>query len=433
MPTNNLMALQNKHASTIAALRALAAAAGDTDLSAEDQAKYDELKAEVSTIKGQMEREQELINMESTVAVVNQNTAAVENTVTITGGEDRLVHDPKRGFAHYGEFCMAVHAAGKPGAHVDDRLLIGAAPTTYGNEGAGADGAFAIPPQFSSNIRDLATEEDAILPMTDNDPISGNSMAYPTDETTAWGTDGIRAYWEGEADQATQTKPKLGLKTLRLRKLIALVPMTDELMSDAPALGSHLTKKTGESIRFKTNDSFFVGDGSGTPLGIANAGSLVTQAKETSQTADTINATNLAKMYARQLNPTRAVWHLNPDAFPQLPLLTISNQPVWTAPGNGFTNAPGGLLLGRPVFFNESCTTVGDLGDIYFADWMGYKTITKQGGIDFATSIHLYFDYDVQAFRAIFRVDGAPSLAAAVSPKNGATTRSCFVTLAART
>ena len=41
-------------------------------------------------------------------------------------------------------------------------------------------------------------------------------MAFPKDETTPWGTNGIRAYWQGEAATALPTKPVLGLATLRL-------------------------------------------------------------------------------------------------------------------------------------------------------------------------------------------------------------------------
>lgn len=49
-----------------------------------------------------------------------------------------------------------------------------------------------------------------------------------------------------------------------------------------------------------------------------------------------------------------------------------------------------------------------------------------------ATSMHLYFDADAVAFKATFRVDGQPKLAAAVSPANGSNTMSAFVQLDTR-
>jgi HK97 family phage major capsid protein len=86
----------------------------------------------------------------------------------------------------------------------------GAAPTTFGNESSGIDGGFLIPPQFSREVFTLMLGDDSLLNMTDNVDIDGNSMAFPKDETTPWGTDGVRAYWQAEALAGTQTKPKLG-------------------------------------------------------------------------------------------------------------------------------------------------------------------------------------------------------------------------------
>jgi HK97 family phage major capsid protein len=49
---------------------------------------------------------------------------------------------------------------------------------------------FLVPPQFSQEIFKLSLGEDSLPPLTDNVEISGNSMAFPKDETTPWGTNG---------------------------------------------------------------------------------------------------------------------------------------------------------------------------------------------------------------------------------------------------
>jgi hypothetical protein len=49
-----------------------------------------------------------------------------------------------------------------------------------------------VPPQFLQQIFQLSLGEDSLLPMTDNVKISGNSMAFPKDETTPWGTNATR-------------------------------------------------------------------------------------------------------------------------------------------------------------------------------------------------------------------------------------------------
>jgi hypothetical protein len=60
-----------------------------------------------------------------------------------------------------------------------------------------------------------------------------------------------------------------------------------------------------------------------------------------------------------------------------------------------------------------------------------YQTITK-GGVQTATSMHLYFDADAMAFRLTFRIDGKPKIAAAISQAQGSTKLSPFLKLQAR-
>jgi HK97 family phage major capsid protein len=238
---------------------------------------------------------------------------------------------------------QAVYQADKPGQSIDARLLtsgIGAAaPSNYSNEASGQDGGFLVPPQFSQEIFKLSLGEDSLLPLTDNVEISGNSMAFPKDETTPWGTNGIRAYWQGEAATALPTKPVLGLATLRLKKLMALVPTTDELLDDANALTSYLPEKVALSIRRKANESILFGAGNGIPVGCMNGGAIVTVAKESGQATQTLVAQNLAKMITR-LPPgsfTHAVWIVNNDVLPALFILTLGNYPIYLPVGQSVT------------------------------------------------------------------------------------------------
>ena len=412
----------------------------EEELTDEEKASFDDdcdkFSEEIATKTKAIAREEALEKEERSLKRRVANfTDPNADLAGIEVGEDQIVKDSKRGFNHFGEFAAALVNAGSPtNAHVDPRLLIGAAApgTSFGQEAVGEDGGFVVPPDFDANIRTYALEDDALLPLTAGDTISGNGMAFPVDETTPWGTDGIRAFWEGEAELATKTKPKLERREMRLKKLFGLVPMTDELLADAPAMSSYVPRKLGESIRYKTNDAIVNGQGGGKPAGFRHSGAVVTQTKESAQVADTIVAANVTKMYSRNINPTRAVWLINPDAFPQLPLMTIGDQPIWTAPNQGIQNAPNGLLLGRPLIMHETCQTLGDAGDLYFVALNWYQTITKNRGIETATSMHLWFDYDMMAFRAIFRMDGQSVVRNPVTPPNSPVTRSPFVQLEAR-
>jgi predicted phage gp36 major capsid-like protein len=281
------------------------------------------------------------------------------------------------GFRSFGDFAVAVRHAAVRGGQVDNRLIRNAATTAVTQESVGTDGGFAVPPDYRAAITTRLFDQDSLLSRCDVQQTSSNSYTAPVDETTPWGTNGIKAYWESEAASITQSKPKLGEVNLRQHKLAA----------------------------------------------------LVAQAAEAAQTADTINARNVVKMLSRLPVRSRAnaVWLIHPDAEPQLPLMTLANQPVYLPPG-GLSDAP----FGRPVIPHQVCATVGDLGDIMLVDFSQYLAVRKAAGVVAQTSIHLWFDQDLTAFKFTFGLAGQPWWAAAQMPRSGANTQSPYVTLAAR-
>lgn len=342
-------------------------------------------------------------------------------------------------FDSLGDFAMAVKAVAR--GHRDPRLISNA-PTTYGSEWTGADGGYAVPPDFKEEIITLINGEDSLLSMTDSIPTTSNTLVVPVDESTPWqSTGGIQAYWDGEGAQFTQSKPALQNNTIRLNKLTALVPVTEELYEDAPALGAYLKRKAPEKIKFKLNDAILNGTGVGMPLGILNAPCTVSIAKETGQPADTLVAQNLIDMWARCYGPSRrnAVWLYNQEIETQLMTAAIAVKnvagtenvggfPVYMPPG-GLSSTPYATLFGRPMIPTQACKTLGDKGDIILGDMKQYLTGVKVPQIRQQVSIHLWFDYDIVAFKFVMRVAGQPWLSAPISPLNGTNTLSPFVVL----
>ncbi|MGV0984408.1 MAG: phage major capsid protein [Limnohabitans sp.] len=441
--SKQLRELQARKANLVKDARALTdlVASEERDMTDEEVAAFDALKARIEATTQAIDREAALIAEEAQLAVSMANTASHHASPVITVSDNRA-DDPMHGFQSVGEFLQTVCQAQKHGNSLDERLLIGsnrnaAAPSTIGNEGSAQDGGFLVPPQFAREIFQLSLGEDSLLPLTDNVEITGNTMAFPKDETTPWGSNGIRAFWQGEASTATATKPVLGLATLRLKKLMALVPVTDELLDDTNALSSYLPDKIATSIRWKTNESILFGSGSGVPVGCMGSATTVTVAKESGQLTQTIQAQNLAKMISR-LPPAsfaKAVWIVNNDVLPALFTLTLGNYPIYLPTGlgvGGIQVSPYGTLLGRPVFVSQHANTFSSQGDILLADLSYYQTITKAGGLQTATSMHLYYDADLTAFRTTFRMDGQSKIAAPISPAKGSTTMSPFIQLGAR-
>lgn len=394
--------------------------------------------------KGKMEGEEDdemdtksIVNaIVKTLDTANRQNAARSKAAQLAPAKAKDAKAEGRyGYKSLAEFGKDVRKAATEG-RISEKMQAyqKAALSTYANEGTGADGGFAVPPTFRDEIWALVFDSDNLASQLSQEPTSGNSVEFASTETTPWGSSGIQAYWEGEADAIAQSKPVLKDVSLRLKKLNVLVPATDELLSDAPRMRNLLTVKAADAINYKTTLAVREGTGSGQPLGYANAACYVSQAKQSGQTADTVVFENLAKMYSRLINPQQGIWRINQDVFPELiTLQDAAGRNIWYPPTSDVKNAPGGTLLGRPVQFSEPNPTLGDAGDIEFINPNGYAFATKQGGgIDFASSIHLWFDQGTEALRWTFRCAGQPYLAAAVSPAKGSITRSHFVGLAAR-
>lgn len=403
-----------------------------------DKAELSEAEtAQLATLEAQVDA------IEAEVTALDAEIAAEEKKAkraTLFAGSSvpalsTVVNDlnPERtaGFHNLAEFAVTVRNA-ITGGGIDPRL--GAAPTNYHqNQGAAGEG-FLVPTEYREQIWALVFGDNDLLSMCNPEPTNSNSISIPKDETTPWGATGVQAYWRAEAGQMTASKIAMTGTILQLHELYAFVIATSELLEDAPRLNNRLTVQAARAIKWQASEAVVFGDGNGKPLGFMNSNALVTVSKESGQAAATLAVANLAKMYARVLRMGGSpVWLGNADILPQLIPLTIGNVPAWLPLNQPIAGAPDGALLGRPMMFNEHMQTLGTLGDLALVDMSGYALATKAGGgIDFAASIHLFFDYNMQAFRWTFRLGGQPYLSAPVTPAKGSNTKSHFVTLQAR-
>ena len=408
-------------------------AISERDLTADEQTALAAHMASIKGLNAQIENAEILANeqagMDARGAVVIQAAASLQVI-------ENLAADPKRGYKSFGEYLGSVKAGSSRNSDIDKRLMIGAAaPGTFGGEGSGADGGFLVPPAFASEIFTLSLTDDALLPLTDNTPVSGNGMVFPKDETTPWGTNGVRAYWQAEATAATATKPVLGTQAMRLHKVMALVPLTNELLADSVAGGAFVMPLVARSIRWKTNEAIMFGTGEGQPQGMFNSGAVVVQPKESGQATQTLVILNIANMIARLPPGTfgDAQWFITPDAMPSLFTMTLGNYPIYLPASAGATSNPYGTLMGRPINVSQHVPAFTSQGDISLVVPNWYRTITKAGsGVQVDQSMHLYFDADVTAFRATFRMDGGSKISTAIAQAKGSKTLSPFIQLQAR-
>ena len=205
--------------------------------------------------------------------------------------DDRILASSRHGFHSLGHWAKAVMSSKRTG-EMDERLRVVRATQ---QESVGADGGFLVPPEFSDRIIDIVLGDSvqSLAGRAWQIPIQGNMMRIPLNMDTPYGT-GIRAYWGAEASTHTRTDANLEQASLTMHKITALVPVTEELMEDAPAIGSMISTQAPAAIAWEIGDAMVNGNGQNRPTGIMNSSTAatITIAKESGQNADTIVKNN---------------------------------------------------------------------------------------------------------------------------------------------
>lgn len=300
------------------------------------------------------------------------------------------------------------------------------------------DGGALVLPEFNTNIMERVYD-NPIWSSTDQYTVVGNNMTFRASNETSRATGsragGLQAYWTDEGGSVTDSSPTFRKFMLTLKKLMIVVYLTDELISDAgTSLEQYVSRKVAEEFNWMLGNACFRGTGTGQPLGIYNAPNLLSITKETGQPAATLVTENIDKMWARRVVGGNYAWYHNQDCGPQLDRLA---QDVGTGgvtlyrQNNSLAGSAPQTLKNAPRVEVEFASTLGTVGDICLADLGQYVTISK-GGIAQAVSVHVEFLTDQTALRFTMRVDGQPWEHSAITPANGSNTQSPFLVVATR-
>jgi HK97 family phage major capsid protein len=368
---------------------------------------------------------------------------AVVDADSTGGAFDKRLHPLKSTDAgdEYGYSIGQALGAEAVGSVSNAKAFRKAAPTGLG-ESSGPSGGYLVDSDRAPGILSRVYESGQLLSRVAMDTVSANANGmtyYAEDETSRVAGSrrgGVRAYWVAENSAITASSPTFRVMDLKLRKVAGLVYATDEQLADTSALESYIMRILPEELRFVVEDAIVRGLGTGQPTGILNENATVSVAKESGQSAATLVAENISKMWARMWTSSKrnAIWLVNQDVTPQLDQLNFAvgtGGALVYMPAGGLSGSPFGMLKGRPVIEHESCSTLGTVGDILLIDPMEYQMIEK-GGIESASSIHVRFTQGEQVFRFIWRVDGQAMWSAALTPFQGSNTVSPFISLATR-
>lgn len=338
-------------------------------------------------------------------------------------------------FKSVGEFFLSVKNAALDPMNTDKRLLPYKAPLGA-NESIPSQGGFLVPTQVTSGIFERMYRVGTLLSLIGNkDSLTGNSIRINAVDETSRATGsrygGIQGYWLDEAGSITATKPKFAALDFKLKKVAALAYATDEVLEDVNFMQGWLSRTVPEELRFLVEDAIYEGDGVGKPLGVTNSPALISLARIN---ANQVKFEDINAMWARRwAGVNDYVWLINQDVNPQLDQMYLGDGSTGIIPPRFVDYSADGTMRmkGRPVIEIEYASTLGTAADIMLFSPSQYQLVDKANGIQSAASIHVAFTTAEQAFRFLYRVDGAPLWKSALTPFKGSNTQSPFVTLSA--
>jgi HK97 family phage major capsid protein len=444
---NKLESLRAKNAQLAGSMQAIAAAAEaeSRNMSEEDTSQFEKYDVEFRANEKEIENLERLEAIQAKLSAsqpratstteVPQTAAAqsstfragaYQGTASVSGGGQVAHNFANHGFAKgFGEYLVAVRNA-KIYNRADPRLMVNTI-STFGGENVGADGAYALPPQFAQGIEKLIFQEDSCLTMLRPVQTNSNLLVVPTDEDPYYSSSGITTARTAEGGTITASKPVIKKLNVVIHAIKSLVHVSEESLSDIPFLASYIQQKMSEKLRWKMENLVINGTGADEPLGILKAPGLLALTDKNS-TATVIGAEDIFEMRAAALPGSGSFWCVSPTVMPQIWGLKLgtTGYPLYVMDAS---KGPNGTLLGLPVCVCEACPALDTTGDIMLVQPGGY-VFALNGGVNTQATIAFAFDQDLQSFKTTVRMGGVPTLSNKVTRANGSTYASNLIALA---
>ena len=366
--------------------------------------------------------------------------------------KERVDDDPNSGFVCFADFAKEVWVDQTQAGGSKKLREYDARTKTAGHmsEGDSVQGGHLVPTGFRASLLQTSLENSFVRQRATFIPMATNRIGIPAirDYDHSNGTNlytALAVKRPGEAGTKDPSKPNFDLVTLTLHKTVFFTYVSEELLEDSPiSVEPLLNNLFGRGLAWHEDNDFINGTGVNMPLGILNAPALISVTRQPA--TGYLSYLDLVTMWSR-LHPSSmgsAVWLVSPSLLPYLYTACIvctgsdgsdlTGAPVMLAAG-GANDSPYTTLFGRPIIVTEHCQAAGTVGDIYLADFSQYLVGGKSasGSPKMDSSIHLSFNTDEVAYRAVLRYDGAPWWQTTLTPKFGSATLSPFIALTTKT
>jgi HK97 family phage major capsid protein len=402
----DLMTLLQERAGVQAAVAALAAKeSGGTALSAEEVAEFSKLSAQFDDLSAQIDRIKAAERMAATVAKPVTGSLPAQPKQADRKPGDSLAIIVRSLASSMGDPRAAAHYA-ETQCHAPD---IAAALNT----GTGSAGGFIIPPGYVPEVIDLLRPASVVRKLGARPiPMPSGTLTMPRH------TAGSSAGYITEGTDATPSQPTFGQLSLSKKKLVALVPVSNDLIRfSSPSANTLVRDDIVQGIGTREDQAFIRDDGSNnTPTGLryqAAAGALI----PANATVNVQNVKNdLGKAELSLLNGNVKMiqpgWIMSPRTLVFLQNLVDGN-------GNHvFPEIASGTLRNKPYAVTTSIPdnlgVGGDESEVYLVDFndaiIGEATgliidISKEGTYKVGAELVSAFSRDETLVRAITEHD----------------------------
>lgn len=403
------------------------ATAASRELTAEEAAQFDTLKAEHDATMANVSRAEALETMQTEA---NTSRGSIARGAALPG--TRAAGDPAvQKFENFGHFMAAVRF--KPN---DQRLNYteggGSSEADFVSDDlrseqrmdVGTSGGYMVPTEFRNELLSVPPEEQIVRPLVKvKIPAGGSSpdagVTIPSLDQTSSSNNygGVEVVWINEGDEKPETGAALRDITLTPHEVAGLITITDKLLRNWQSADALLKQLLRGAISAAEDHAFIRGNGVNKPQGVLNSPAAITIPRTT---ANLIKYADVVAMVAKKLmrGGTSSIWIAAQSVLPQLTLLVgPDNQLVWKPDAvGGFA----GTLLGYPLKWNNRSPALGTKGDLMLIDWSIY--LIKDGSGPFvAASEHVLFKQNKTVIKAFWNVDGQGWLTEPITEENGYT------------
>ncbi len=287
----------------------------------------------------------------------------------------------------------------------------------------GAAGGYLVPTELYKEIVGLAHEQSIVLPRARHFPMKSNALDIPARGTAP------NVYWVEEgAAKTVDTAMNFGKKTLSAKKLVAIVPLTDELLEDSIVdIVDYVNAEVAEQFALEFDNQALTGTGS--PItGILGDANVNTVTMDTGKTAfSDIDADYLSQMTdaLRSVALPGATFIMHRTILGKVRVLKDNNgQYIWAAPAG---NQPA-TIWGYPYLLSDKMPALsesgadkafvafGNLKYFYVGDKGEMKVdMSQEASVTEGGTLKSAYEYDWTLLRFVWRVGGLVGVPAAFS------------------